>query len=112
MGLVSNFLRVNRLLGVFSSFFGFNLSWSPTVQAFEPGESIVRSDNFLVPVQWDAQGIRAAFHGESEQPQYGATKLFSPCTVFLCLHTSGCEAYSFTTAGHGILNVRTTASDT
>ena len=27
--------------------------------------------------------------------------------VFLCDHTTGCEAYSFTTDGYGIFNMRT-----
>ena len=27
--------------------------------------------------------------------------------VFLCGHATDCEAYSFTTCGHGIFNVRT-----
>ena len=30
-----------------------------------------------------------------------------PCAVFMCFRTSGCEAYSFTTDGYGIFNVRT-----
>ena len=29
------------------------------------------------------------------------------CAVFSCFDTTGCEAYSFTTAGYGIFNVRT-----
>ena len=28
-----------------------------------------------------------------------------PCAAFLCFHTIGCEAYSFTTDGHGIFNL-------
>ena len=52
--------------------------------------------------------IRAAFPEESEQPQYGATQLgFVPlCFVCSCLHTAGCQAYSFPTDGYGIFNVR------
>ena len=44
--------------------------------------------------------------GEIEQPYYGATQLFYfiflLCAVFPCFHTTGCEAYSFTTDGYGI----------
>ena len=29
------------------------------------------------------------------------------CAAFLCDHTTGCKAYSFTTDGYGIFNVRT-----
>ena len=29
------------------------------------------------------------------------------CAVFACIHTTGCEAYSFTTDEYGIFNVRT-----
>ena len=29
-----------------------------------------------------------------------------PCAVFSCFHTTGCEAYYFTTDGYGIFNVR------
>ena len=31
---------------------------------------------------------------------------FFLCAVFLCFHTTGCEAYSFTADGCGIFNVR------
>ena len=52
--------------------------------------------------------IRAAFPGESEQPKYGATQLFILlCAVCSCVHTTGCEAYYFTTHEYGIFNVRT-----
>ena len=44
--------------------------------------------------------------GGIEQPYYGATQLFYfiflLCAVFPCFHTTGCEAYSFTTDGYGI----------
>ena len=30
--------------------------------------------------------------------------LFSLCAMFSCFHTTGCEAYSFTTNGYGIFN--------
>ena len=31
---------------------------------------------------------------------------FFLCAVFSCFHSTGCEAYSFTTDGYGIFNVR------
>ena len=34
---------------------------------------------------------------------YPAFCVFLLCTVFSCLHTTGCEAYSFATDGYGIL---------
>ena len=38
---------------------------------------------------------------------HSTTQLFFLCGVFLCFHTTGCEAYSFMTDGYGILNART-----
>ena len=60
--------------------------------------------------QCNALEIRAAFRGESEQPQYGATQTFflSLCRVFVIpCHRLYCKDYSFTTYGYGIFNVRT-----
>ena len=39
-----------------------------------------------------------------------ATQLISPfflCAMFSCFYITGCEAYTFTTDGYGIFNVRT-----
>ena len=33
--------------------------------------------------------------------------VFFLCAMCLCFHTTGCDAYSFTTGGYGIVNVRT-----
>ena len=67
----------------------------------------MRLDQFLVPMQCtEISGC--------EQPWYAATQLPPPpltphpcIKCFLCFHTTGCEAYSFTTDGNGTLNVRT-----
>ena len=57
-----------------------------------------------------ARDILAAFPGESGQPQYGLTQLCSPlCAVLsrVSIPPAVTEAYSFTTDGYGIFNVRT-----
>ena len=33
--------------------------------------------------------------------------IFTMCALFSCLHTTGCEAYSFTTDEYGIFNMHT-----
>ena len=48
----------------------------------------------------NARAIRAAFPGESEQPQYGAPQLH-PSPHSMCAVLSCCEPYSFTTDRYG-----------
>ena len=82
---------------------GYTYSWS-----HQPLHLGSRINKITFLSQYNARGIRAAFPGESEQPQYGATQLSSPllCAVFTCFHTTGCEAYSFATDKYVIFNVR------
>ena len=48
---------------------------------------------------------KASSHSTAALPSF--VILFLICSVFACFHTTGCEAYSFTTDGYGIVNVRT-----
>ena len=57
-------------------------------------------------------GLLSAGKASSHTSDSSDTKLlllflFFMCAVFSCFHTTGCEAYSFTTDGYGIFNVRT-----
>ena len=71
-------------------------------------KSYIRWDNFLVPMQCTgnlgcfSQGKLAAI-----ARCYAALGFFPLWAMFLCLHTTGSEAYSFTTDRYGIFNVRT-----
>ena len=70
----------------------------------------IRLDNFFLSHCGNARDIRIAFSRESEKSQCAATQLgFFPLlyAMFSCFHTTGCEAYSVTTDGYRIFNVRT-----
>ena len=71
------------------------------------GPAYIRLENFLVPMQytgnsgWFPLGKRAAI--ERRYPDL----FYFLCAVFSYFHTTGCEAYSFTTDGYGNFNMRT-----
>ena len=44
-------------------------------------------------------------------PNFLSLLVFFMCVVFSCFHTISCEAYSFTTDGYEIVNVRTNAGE-
>ena len=73
----------------------------------------IRFDNFLIPMLCGHAKFglllspgKASSHSTRRYPDC----FFFLCAVFLCFHTTGCEAYSFTTDGYGIFNERVSVS--
>ena len=87
----------------------------PWMSSFLPVYPQIRLDYITVLSQCDLWEIRGAFPGEIEQPYSTAQPTPPPpppppppCVqCFFCFHTTDCEAYSFTTDGYEIFNVRT-----
>ena len=77
------------------------------MQRTSHGEVEIETTFFLVHVQCrDQAGCFPCGKPAATARRYPASSCFL-FTVFSCLHTTGCESYSFTTDGYGIFNMRT-----